>query len=74
MLEKAIGNVVVDNLRETFRSTSKIDSPKIDMKKQHKKLIRYDGENPDDKKKKIDLQMKVMEETQQNINEIKKQV
>ena len=44
------------------------------MKKQQKKLIHYDGENPDEKRKKIDIQFQVMEETKQNMENFKKEV
>ena len=62
LLEKAsgTGDTVAETLRETFRATSRIEIPKPDMKKQQKKLIHYDGENPDEKRKKIDIQFKVM--------------
>lgn len=44
------------------------------MKKKQKILYQYDGENPDEKKKKIDMQLLIMEQTQQNMSEISQQV
>lgn len=64
---------MVSDIRETIRSTERNDmsihantqAQKANFDK--KRLYNYDGDKPEEKKKKIDIQLKLMEEMKVNM-------
>lgn len=66
---------MADTLRETLRVTSRmhVDESPL-MKKKKKVLQNYDGENPDEKKKQIDMQFEIMEQTKKDMDQLNIQV